>query len=210
MTGPDMTSKLKAAFTREVEAALIAIGITGANEMKSHLDTDGGIDTERLVNSMSFATNYVTKGARGMVTGKAKEEDLPKPPDVGPEDKAVAMGTNVPYAKYVNYGALPIGQGDGARTAGEPGFMDKIMAWAERQTWFDGSPEAVSRAHAIANSIAKNGTDAVPFFEPSIPVIRTAADKAIKVMADKLKTPAGDFWVIDPDGNARRSNTKGR
>lgn len=191
------------ALDRVVQNMLNSIGAAGAEAMRSNLDQDHGMNTERLVGGITYATS--TAVDRSKVNGYVKDSDLPECPS---NRTAVNIGTANPYAPYVNYGALPHGQGNGPAEPEEGTFYEKVLEWAA-QKWGD-SPETRDKAQRIAKSIAENGTDAVPFFEPAFPVIRTAIKAAIReAMAGFGHEISPTVWTVDPDGNVKK-DTKAR
>jgi hypothetical protein len=192
---------------RLVQRFLNSVGAAGAEAMRGFLTPGEGVDTERLVGGISFATATVID--RSKVTSNVKDGDLPtRPDDDTAARKSVNIGTSNPYSRYVNYGSLPIGQGNGSAEPGEGTFREKILEWAIRK-WGD-SPETRDRAMAIAKSIAEKGTDAVPFFEPAFPVIRTAMSKGLREFSAGLgQEISPEVWVVDPDGNIRRYTKAG-
>jgi len=74
---------------RKLEAGLAALGETAA----ARAADVAPVDTGRLKNSISWATKDQNGG---------KDED--STPLANPEDNEVYIGTNVPYAKYQEYG----------------------------------------------------------------------------------------------------------
>jgi hypothetical protein len=188
---------------RIVQRMLNGIGAAGAEAMRSNLEQDHGVNTERLVGGISFATASAVD--RSKVNGLVKDTDLPEKPG---NRNSVNIGTSNPYAPYVNYGALPHGQGNGSAEPEEGTFWEKVLAWAIEK-WGD-SPETRDKASAIGQAIAMNGTDAIPFFEPAFPVIRMAMRRATKEASASLgKEITPTVTTVDPDGNIKR-DTKAR
>ena len=74
---------------RKVEAGLAALGETAS----ARAADVAPVDTGRLKNSISWATKNQNGG---------RDED--STPLANPEDNEVYIGTNVPYAKYQEYG----------------------------------------------------------------------------------------------------------
>jgi len=188
---------------RVVQAMLNSVGAAGAEAMRSELAPDHGINTERLVGGITFAT--ATAIDRSNVSSLVKESDLPEKPS----DRAtVAIGTANPYAPYVNYGALPHGQGNGSAEPEEGTFYEKVLEWAEAK--FGSSPETRDIAQRIAKSISENGTDAVPFFEPAFPKIRMAIKAGVKEASRNLgREISPTVTTVEPDGSIKR-DTKAR
>jgi hypothetical protein len=187
------------------QGALDVIGEEGAAEMRRFLPQgdDSGTDTERLKNSISFATARAVDRGKG---SNLKEGDLPEKPT---DPLTVHIGTGVPYAKYVNYGSLPIGQGQGSAEPEEGTFREKIMEWAIRK-WGD-SEETKDRAMAIARAIAMKGTDAIPFFEPSFTGIRMVVRKGVAQLGRELgQEISPGITIVNPDGSIQKSTAHGR
>jgi hypothetical protein len=186
---------------RLVQRFLNSVGAAGAEAMRGFLTPGEGMDTERLLGGISYAS--ATAIDRSKVTSNVKEEDLPdRPDDDTAVRKSVNIGTNNLYSRYVNYGSLPIGQGNGSAEPGEGTFREKILEWAIRK-WGD-SPETRDRAMAIAKSIAEKGTDAIPFFEPAFPVIRTAMRKGIQEFSAGLGQEISiETCIVEPDGTTK-------
>ena len=191
------------AFDRVMQNMLNSIGAAGAEAMRSNLEQDHGMNTERLVGGITYAT--ATAIDRSKMNGLVKDSDLPEKPGAR---NIVHIGTANPYAPYVNYGALPHGQGNGPAEPEEGTFYEKVLEWAA-QKWGD-SPETRDKAQRIAKAIAENGTDAIPFFEPAFPVIRMAMRRATKEASASLgKEITPTVTTVDPDGNIKR-DTKAR
>jgi hypothetical protein len=204
MSAPDLVSDIYRQWATYAELALIDIGIRGSEEMRSYLKPDEGVDTERTLKSLSYATSWPTTGARGLKTGDVKQSDLPSPPTAPKNSRAVNIGTEVPYAEYLNYGSDPMTSGSKGNGA-EPSalsFREKILEWAIRK-WGD-SEDTRNIASFIANKIANEGTTAVPFFEPSIPVIKKHTNTAMADMMERFSDVKGTHWTYGPDGKARK------
>jgi hypothetical protein len=160
----DFATRMEKALNKVMESVLNTSGETSVSIMRQKLE-DGDekqVVTKRLYDSISWATDK----AQSRNTGVAKNDDLvPKPT----EKLTMNIGTQVPYAKYVEFGSKPIGQGNG--TSAEPGkFRDKIYAWAEEK--FGKSEETTEIAEKVIRDIALHGTDAHPFFMPSLMEIK--------------------------------------
>lgn len=197
----DISTPIIAVMDREVEIALNAIGLKGKEAMQGELiNSDGGIDSERLLNGISYATKNTQYGAGGV----GQEEDLPPKP----EDKyTVNIGTRVPYAKYVNYGSLPYGRGTEGPAIQEGSFIERITAWVESKLGLSGE-EGLRVANRIYHAIANNGTDVRPFFEPSFPKIEMATKTATQEMAKRLELNIKPVtFTITPNGQVKK-NTK--
>lgn len=82
---PEFIEEMK----RKVEAGMAALGETAA----ARAADVAPVDTGRLKNSISWATKNQNGG---------RDED--STPLANPEDNEVYIGTNVPYAKYQEYG----------------------------------------------------------------------------------------------------------
>lgn len=191
------------AIIRIVQAGLNTIGAAGAEEMRSFLREDAGVDTERLRNSISFASMTATDRSRNMNVKNTDWLEKPNSPF------AVNIGTANPYAPYVNYGSLPIGRGGGSAEPEEGSFREKILQWAIHK-WGD-SEETRARAMGIAKAIAEHGTDAIPFFEPSFTGIRMAARKGLEdIVAGIGASVTPTVTVVGPTGNVKKYTGMGR
>lgn len=187
------------------QGALDVIGEEGAAEMRRFLPQgdDSGTDTERLKNSISFATARAVDRGRG---SNLKEGDLPEKPT---DPLTVHIGTGVPYAKYVNYGSLPMPAGVGSAEPGEGTFREKILEWAIRK-WGD-SEETKDRADGIARAIAHDGVGAIPFFEPSFVGIRMIVRKGVQTLSRELvKGITPGITIVFPDGSIQSGTAHGR
>lgn len=85
----DHSEEVIAEMKRKLEAGLAALGETAA----ARAADVAPVDTGRLKNSISWATKDQNGG---------RDED--STPLANPEDNEVYIGTNVPYAKYQEYG----------------------------------------------------------------------------------------------------------
>lgn len=188
---------------RIVQEMLNSVGAVGAEAMRSELSADHGINTERLIGGITFAT--ATKLDRSNVSSLTKETDLPEVP---PDRRTLYIGTANPYAPYVNYGARPHGEGNGSAEPEEGTFYEKVLEWAEAK--FGSSPETRDMAQRIAKSISANGTTAIPFFEPAFPKIRMAIKAGVKEASRHLGREISiTVTTVEPDGSIKR-DTKAR
>jgi hypothetical protein len=180
----DFATRMEKALYKVAESILNDSGEEGVSILRQKLE-DGSekqVVTKRLYDSISWATDK----AQNRHTGVAKNSDLVNKPM---EKLTLNIGTNVPYAKYVEFGSKPIGQGDG--TSAEPGkFRDKIYAWAEEK-W--GKSETTTEiAEKIIRDIAEHGTTAHPFFEPSVLEI---LNKAKSILNSQFKTSFAKYFT---------------
>lgn len=175
-----IAQEMEAVLTTIFEDACEEIGEIGAEEMRKHLLAGDGKDTERLLQSLSWATS---RARRTISESALKEGDLPEKPT---QICSVNIGTGVPYAPQVNYGSLPMGRGGSGSVDPESGtFQEKIKEWAERHGVDTSTPEGQSHLFFIMKKIKENGTDAVPFYEPSLSTIRMKAPIVINALLSK-------------------------
>ena len=79
-------------------AEQIYLGLAGiGEEAEGHAKSECPVDTGRLRDSVTYAT----KLSQGRAGSKAQENDAK--PMTTPEDFSVSVGTNVEYARYVEY-----------------------------------------------------------------------------------------------------------
>lgn len=200
--------ELEKALRRAIEGALNVVGAKGAEKMKSFLQEGSGADTDRLRGSISWATSKVKAIPS---EPNVRDEDLIAQPVDGPGNVKLDIGTACYYAKYVNYGALPHGQGDKtgmAASAQDGTFMEKMREWATHQGWWDDTPEAESRLYAIAQAIRDEGTDAIPFFEPSFGSIEMMLRKGMNDFGARFGQEYNPNSVTIVMSDGRTKNTK--
>jgi hypothetical protein len=145
-------------ITRQIEEAaeraLHAAGVDIAQSMKAHI-ADGVEGPSRLEDSVTYATKRVLD--RNMVGPRAADEHVIKQPT---EANVLKVGTASPYAKYVNWGSLPIGQGPGA--GAEPGSLrEHILDWAIEK--FGDSEETRDFAEGVVQKVIREGTTGFDF-----------------------------------------------
>jgi hypothetical protein len=103
-----------------------------------------------------------------------------------------------------------MGQGSGAVDPESGTFQEKIKEWAERHGVDTDTPEGRQHLYRIMKSIKDNGTDAIPFFEPSLPKIRrkasVALDTSMRVHLSQGFKP--EVIIVDAQ-HISKSNTAG-
>lgn len=103
----DNSAIFKNAKDRAVAAALAAIGEEAAGNAMEELTNQDAVDTGRLRNSVTYATQQHMeaksfrwhKGKNGEPAGSGSTA-----PKATPEKETVYIGTNVEYAKYIEAG----------------------------------------------------------------------------------------------------------
>lgn len=103
----DNSAIFKDAKDRAIEAILTALGEEAAGNAMEELTNQDAVDTGRLRNSITYATEQHTeaknfswhKGKHGEPAGSGTTT-----PTGIPEKDAVYIGTNVEYAKYIEAG----------------------------------------------------------------------------------------------------------
>lgn len=93
----DNTALVLAATHKQVQNGLNAIGLTAATHAKRNCP----VDTGRLRNSITFASETKTGGSNSDSGAKASSNDTAR--HGIPEGNAVYIGTNVEYAPAVEY-----------------------------------------------------------------------------------------------------------
>lgn len=136
------------------EEALADAGVKIALKMKDHI-RDGAQGESRLGDSVTYATQR--RLDRNMVGPRAEDDHvITQPLEAG----QLKVGTRSPYAKYFNWGSLPIGQGSGTGAEGG-GFRENILQWAIDK--FGDTEETRAFADGVARKIAENGQDGYDF-----------------------------------------------
>ena len=94
----DNSDKFLAALRSNKAAALEAIGLMAERHAKEALTEQSAVDTGRLRGSVTYATSVAHSQPQYPATAEDAE------PHGKPRDDEVYIGTNVEYAKYVEYG----------------------------------------------------------------------------------------------------------
>lgn len=107
----DNTDKILDVLKEATHNALMDVGMTASGDVAEFIQTEGIVDTGLLRNSITFALNgesaqkksytATTGGGNGSYTGKAPNNA-----------NTVYIGTNVEYAKYVQYGTSKMSKRD--------------------------------------------------------------------------------------------------
>lgn len=91
----DHTDEVIAEMKRKVNLGLMAIGVEAA----TNAQRDCPVDTGRLHNSIAWAIKDKSGGGNDAKKGKGGKDNPKMPPEAG----TVYIGTNVEYAKYVEF-----------------------------------------------------------------------------------------------------------
>lgn len=105
----DNSRKFIDAKNRAVEAILEAIGQEAAGNALEEIKNQDAVDTGRLGNSISYATQQYTE-PKNFSWNKGTKSGAPAgsgatTPNATPEKNTVYIGTNVEYAKYIEAGS---------------------------------------------------------------------------------------------------------
>lgn len=180
-TADDMIRDLLVGLEETIDQSYSIIGAELSEYMQDQVENFS--EGTRLKSTITYATD---KG----VVGKTTAKDVPSSYFITPaEPGTLKIGTAAPFAKYVEYGALPFGEGIGSQDPAAQGtFNERITAWWCDELGHGRSQEQLDIARAWATSIVKNGTKPHPFLEPT-------KQKAYRVISSTLKGTLQKFGV---------------
>jgi hypothetical protein len=156
----DFFDNIEKALNTAASAALAAMGVDLAKEMKSNLEAGGSNDTGRLGDSITWATKDAI--GRDLIGAAAKESDVISQPTGNAE---LHVGTAAPHGVYVEYGTGPhVANGEQNQE-----FIDNLVAWANRHGWTgeDGGPATEKDIYPLIKKIREEGTTEHPFVRPT-------------------------------------------
>ena len=96
-------AEVRAELQDRIPVILEALGLQAEGNAISEITAMGAVDTGRLRNSITFATQNAQGSPNTQPGAPAKPEDYT--PKGTAEDNAVYIGTNVEYAQYIELGA---------------------------------------------------------------------------------------------------------
>lgn len=182
VTGSVLIPKIIEALKIAQQSALEQVGENSTDILKAKLYDNDSVVTERLLDSTTWATKK-TPASPGPNAFVGEEVDQPSSPD------AVVFGTQAPYASSVNYGTINNFQyGVNGAPANVTELYKAILLWLKDKV-ANGSFTLLSApgyaenieqvARNITLKIEERGTDAHPFWEPSLVEIKEYARKAV-------------------------------
>lgn len=109
----DNSEEIMSELDFALERAFERIGLIAEGHAKLNLTMSGAVDTGRLRNSISHATHLNaqakdyswTDSTKGRGTKGGSDSTVPR---ATPEEKSVAIGTNVEYGPYIELGTSKI------------------------------------------------------------------------------------------------------
>ena len=178
-TADDMIRDLLTELEAARDQSYSIIGVELSEYMRDQVENFS--EGTRLKSTITYATD---KG----VVGKTSAKDVPSSYFITPaESGELKIGTAAPFAKYVEYGALPFGAGIGSQDPAAQGtFNERITAWWCDELGHGRSQEQLDMAGAIATNIVKNGTKPNPFLEPTVQRATRVVNSALKVALQKF------------------------
>ena len=177
-TTDDFVRDIEVRLKPAMDNAYQIIGTELSEYMRDQVDQFA--DGERLKSSITYSTEY---GVVGATTGKSPASYLISKANAG----ELKIGTAAPFAKYVEWGAMPFGAGIGSEDPEAPGgFNERITAWWCDERGHGRSDEQLAIARAIATSIVKNGTRPNPFFTPTVVKADSVVSSALRKSLQKL------------------------
>lgn len=99
----DHIAEVRAELKDRIPVILEALGLQAEGNAISEITAMGAVDTGRLRNSITFATQNAQGSPNTQPGAQAKSEDYT--PHGKAEEGSVYIGTNVEYAQYIELGA---------------------------------------------------------------------------------------------------------
>ena len=177
-TGQVTTCLLPDKLIPAIEGVLNDVGVYCEKKMRDNLDSVKS--SGRIQDSITWQTS----SAGSAVRSNARQEDqIEKPPYGGRVD----IGTDVPYAPYIEGGSAAH-----KRPEGHDQFIADLKDWFRRTFNLDpDSHEGHGYFNNIYEHIVANGTEAHPFvtpaFDPTVNYFKYKVREAIRMNMEKNK-----------------------